>query len=149
MPSKPKVRTIKSRADLQGEVWKDILGYEGYYQVSDLGRVYSVPRISQDKDGVRIRRIGGRFLKGLRSREGNFTIKLYRETSHRNVSCAYLVWEAFHSPPPFAMVVDHLDGDRGNCRLGNLFLRDVQRLSASHQKKHGRKPHAPAHPQDT
>ena len=28
-----------------GEIWKDINGYEGYYQVSNLGRVKSLPRI--------------------------------------------------------------------------------------------------------
>ena len=28
--------------NLDGEIWKDIEGYEGYYQVSNMGRVYSV-----------------------------------------------------------------------------------------------------------
>lgn len=29
---------------IEGEIWKDIIGYEGYYQVSNLGRVKSKPR---------------------------------------------------------------------------------------------------------
>ena len=33
------------------EIWKDILGYEGFYQVSNLGRVRSVDRIVKGKFG--------------------------------------------------------------------------------------------------
>lgn len=31
--------------DMNGEVWKDISGYEGYYQVSNMGRVKSLPKL--------------------------------------------------------------------------------------------------------
>lgn len=34
------------------EIWKDIIGYEGLYQVSNLGRIYSTPRPST-KGGIR------------------------------------------------------------------------------------------------
>lgn len=34
------------------EVWKDIKGYEGYYQVSDLGRVKSLARVKEIRKGI-------------------------------------------------------------------------------------------------
>ena len=36
------------------EEWKDIPGYEGYYQISNLGRVKSVPRIIKNNAGYYI-----------------------------------------------------------------------------------------------
>ena len=38
--------------NLDGEIWKDIEGYEGYYQVSNLGRVKSLERDVVKKDGT-------------------------------------------------------------------------------------------------
>ena len=35
------------------EIWKDVVGYEGYYQVSSLGRIRSVDREIIDKNGVK------------------------------------------------------------------------------------------------
>lgn len=35
------------------EIWKDIQGYEGLYQVSNLGRVKSLKRLSNDRGGYR------------------------------------------------------------------------------------------------
>lgn len=32
------------------EVWKDVVGYEGYYKVSNLGRIKTVPRESKKKN---------------------------------------------------------------------------------------------------
>ena len=35
----------KSLADIPGEIWKDIPGFEGYYQASTAGRIKSLDRI--------------------------------------------------------------------------------------------------------
>lgn len=40
-----------SLEDLPGEIWKDIKGYEGYYQVSNMGRIKSVARERKTKGG--------------------------------------------------------------------------------------------------
>lgn len=37
--------------NLNSEVWKDIAGYEGCYQVSNLGRIKSLDRIVVNKNG--------------------------------------------------------------------------------------------------
>ena len=43
------------------EIWKDIIGYEGYYQISNLGNVKSLNRIVKNKNGYR--NTGERLLK--------------------------------------------------------------------------------------
>ena len=43
---------------MQNEIWKDVIGYEGLYQVSNLGRVKSLPRNGTTKNGSIL--IGGR-----------------------------------------------------------------------------------------
>lgn len=37
---------------MQEEIWKDVVGYEGYYQVSNLGRVKSVGRVVVSKKWI-------------------------------------------------------------------------------------------------
>lgn len=44
------------------EIWKDVIGFEGLYQVSSKGQVKSVDRTTFDKDGVSRKR-RGRMLK--------------------------------------------------------------------------------------
>ena len=46
---------------MKNEVWKDIKGYEGLYQVSSFGRVRSLDRTVQCKDGKE-RHFNGRIL---------------------------------------------------------------------------------------
>ena len=38
---------------MEQEIWKDIIGYEGIYQISSLGRVKSVSRYVNHINGVR------------------------------------------------------------------------------------------------
>jgi NUMOD4 motif len=59
------------------EVWKDVLGYEGYYQVSDLGRVKSVSRVITYVDG-RQKDIPECILQGSIHRDGYPQVQLTR-----------------------------------------------------------------------
>ena len=62
-------------------VWKDVVGYEGWYQVSDRGNVSSVERIGLDG-----RKIGGRILKPSDRGNGYLKVDLHnngkRKTKH-------------------------------------------------------------------
>ena len=44
---------------MKTEIWKDIVGYEGYYQVSNLGRVKSLPREIRYANGGSRKNDGG------------------------------------------------------------------------------------------
>lgn len=90
------------------ETWKDITGYEGLYQVSDLGRVRSL------KFGkVRILNPG-------RIKSGYLMVGLCRDGKVRNVRVHRLVAEAFIPNPSNCPVINHKDENPGNNVVDNL-----------------------------
>lgn len=99
------------------EKWKDVVGYEGVYEVSNQGRVRSRDHI--DTIG-RFRR--GRVLKPAIHNRGYTYVNLYdartnqksREYIHR------IVARAFIGEPPRGHNVDHINRVRDDNRLENL-----------------------------
>ena len=89
------------------EIWKDIAGYEGDYQVSNLGRVKSLYK-------------GERILKPKRHTGGYLQTALYRNSKADYRFIHRLVAEAFISNPENKPTVNHLDGDKTNNRTDNL-----------------------------
>jgi hypothetical protein len=107
------------------EHWKDIPGYEGRYQVSDLGRVRSVDRLVEFprylRDGAwrsaSLRKRKGVLLRPGPMRSGHLTVALGRGNSRQ---VHQLVLLAFVGPCPEGHEVLHLDHDPKNNRLDNL-----------------------------
>ena len=97
--------------DLPDEIWLPVVGYEGFYDVSDLARIRSVPR----------QRTRGRILKqhpsGLDGRL-NVTLSRYGKTASKMVH--RLVGEAFLGPLPPGLETRHLDGNCLNNAAYNL-----------------------------
>ena len=102
------------------EVWKNIPGYEGYYQASDLGRVRSLDRTVIYKDG-RKRFYKGKLIKGRISKGYKYTNVSINNVG-RNLLFSQLVAMAFlgHEPNGHTLVIDHIDGDKSDNRLENL-----------------------------
>jgi len=104
------------------ENWKDIKGYEGLYQVSNLGRVKSLERYCDDSIG-RHRLLKERILKpGLTgNKKHNHKTVCFRED---NAPYYYLVHRlvliAFSGDCPEGMEASHLDGDSLNNNKDNL-----------------------------
>ena len=96
------------------ERWLAIRGWPGY-QVSDLGRVRSLPRTL--KDG---RKIGGGFLAFDIGKNGYPRVGLSRRGHQRNKYVHQLVMRAFAGQCPPGMEVRHLNGNRADPRLVNL-----------------------------
>ncbi len=97
------------------EVWKDIAGFEGLYQVSDLGRVRSLDRECWNGH-VYFLRIG-RVLKQKLSTSGYMRVSLGKGNDayvHR------LVAAAFHPNPDNMPQVNHKDENKLNNRADNL-----------------------------
>lgn len=101
------------------EIWKDIKGYEGMYQISNWGRVRSLDRVSYQKhySGCLSRyEHKGRILR-LSSRPNGYvrvTINRHCETVHR------LVAEAFLEKPEGKDYINHLDANPKNNHVNNL-----------------------------
>lgn len=99
------------------EVWKPVVGYEGFYEVSNLGNVRSITREVKNVNGTRT--INGRVLKKL-YRKGYIAYdlsmlgKTSRKAAHRLVAIAFI------ENPKNLPVVNHIDENPANNVVGNL-----------------------------
>lgn len=93
------------------EEWRPVVGYEGSYAVSSLGRVKSLPR-----KGVRRERV----LSANPGAQGYPVVSLWANGSGRDVTVHSLVAQAFIGPRPEGADVAHRDGSRTNNSVDNL-----------------------------
>jgi hypothetical protein len=100
------------------EIWKDIQGYEGLYQVSNLGRVKSLPRRIVDRKNNRF--FKGRVLKSYLDKDGYPTTIMSNKNKKRVIHVHRLVAETFIPNPENKGTVNHIDGNKQNNRVGNL-----------------------------
>lgn len=118
------------------ELWKDILGFEGFYQASDLGRVRSVNRtISHLKDS-RVRHLKGRILRVKIDGNGRQSVILSKYGHHTTRRVHRLILEAFVGPCPLGYECCHNDGNASNNNLTNL------RWDTKHSNEHDKKLHS-------
>lgn len=103
------------------EVWRDVLGFEGFYQVSDLGRVRSLDRTIVRIDG-RTRFCKGQILKPNLRNTGYFAVETKRSGRKRGnkENIHVLVARAFLGERPIRYEVNHIDGNKKNNCLSNL-----------------------------
>lgn len=106
---------------INGEIWKDVPNYEGYYQASNLGRVRSLDRTVVDSRGGE-RFYKGRIIKGNVNEDGYRRTTLKKNSIGRTFMFSQLVAMTFlgHKPNGITMVVDHINGDIANDRVENL-----------------------------
>ena len=98
------------------EVWKDILGYEGAYQVSDLGRVRSLDRVSCNGKHYK-----GRVLKPVPDGAGYLQVFLRKDVKTRRFYIHRIVAETFIENPDAKPQVNHLnESQKWNNRVDNL-----------------------------
>lgn len=99
------------------EIWKDIKDYEGLYQVSNLGRVKSLERYVNCRNGVRM--VYERLLK-LHTTFGYYLAILSKNCITKTFRVNRLVAEAFIPNPHNYPTVDHINRDRANNCVDNL-----------------------------
>lgn len=98
-----------------GEEWRPVIGYAGFYEVSNKGRVRSVDRVTSH--GNRLR---GRVLKERPLPNGRPRVSLARDAKTVDAYPYRLVLEAFIGPCPPDMEALHWDDDHNNNCLSNL-----------------------------
>lgn len=98
--------------------WKDIPGYNGFYQVSDSGEVRSVERKIKNRWSFRI--LKPRILKGKFDKDGYRLVELSMNSKVKTLKVHRLVLESFIGPCPKDYECRHLDGCKTNNNLLNL-----------------------------
>ena len=100
------------------ERWAPILGYEGAYEVSNLGRVRSLDRDVEQSNGTR--RWRGRIRKLFVGADEYPSVTLSNAGRVRTHRVHLLVLEAFAGPRPDGFEACHNNGNRADSRLVNL-----------------------------
>lgn len=101
------------------EIWKDVVGYEGYYQVSNLGNFRSLDRIIKyKKDGLRL--YPGKSLLLEPTKDNYRRIVLMKEGIKARYMAHRLVAQAFIPNPNNKPCINHIDGCKYNNIVSNL-----------------------------
>ena len=101
------------------EIWRDIVGFEGYYQVSNLGRVKSVERTVKIGRGC-YRAVHERILKTRKDRDGYLHVQLWKDDKGKEYLVHRLVANAFLENSQNLPEVNHIDQDKTNNIVNNL-----------------------------
>jgi len=101
------------------EIWKDIKGYEGLYQVSNLGNVKVLDRKIKSNYNYFIRK--GRILKlCIGKKDGYVYVCLTKNNKGKTVKVHRLVAQAFIPNPNNLPQINHKDEDKTNNNVDNL-----------------------------
>ena len=112
---------MANKSKAEAEQWLPVVGYEGFYEVSDYGNVRSVDRtyIGRNHNCDRFEvRINGRVIKPSQKRNGYLQVNLYRNGRMRSRAVHRLVMEAFRGMSE--LTVNHVNEDKTDNRLCNL-----------------------------
>lgn len=108
---------VKQLAD---EQWLPVVGFEGFYEVSDHGRVRGCRRTVGAANG-KTKVIKPNRIKVDVQPSGHLHVSLYRERKRRHRSVHRLVLESFVGPCPEGLEACHQDGDPSNNFVANLY----------------------------
>ena len=103
---------MRNRKFNMKEIWRDVVGYEGIYSVSNIGRV----RRDKKANGATV----GKILKAHLNIDGYPTISLVKYKLGKNTRVHKLVAGAFIGIRPDDLVVNHIDGVKANNNVNNL-----------------------------
>lgn len=117
------------------EEWKPVVGYEGLYEVSNMGRVRSLDRIIDAKTKIGTpckRKVKGRILKNGKDGHGYHHVNLCGRRKKHFAAIHRMVAEAFLPKVEGKNYVNHIDSDYTNNNVENL-----EWCSASENIVHG------------
>lgn len=110
------------------EIWRDVQGYEGLYEVSNLGNVRSLPRATTR----------GKTITKNNSGRGYLQVVLYKNGKSKTHLVHRLVAQAFVPNPFNFSTVNHKDEQKNNNRFDNLEWCTIQ-YNLSYNNLHKRR----------
>ena len=99
----------------ESEIWKDVVGYEGYYKVSNKGNIYSVER----KNSIG-KKCGGRMLKPVHGKDGYLRVNMYKNGIMETKLMHRIVAEVFITNCNNYLEINHKDEVKDNNNVNNL-----------------------------
>ena len=116
--------------NLENEIWKDIKGYEGLYQVSNLGRIKSLDRIIVYPNNMSSRFFKSKIQKPCLNSNGYLFCDLYKNSNRKRFYIHRLVLTSFIGLEK-GKDVNHINGIKTDNKLSNL-----EWLTRSENMKH-------------
>tara|TARA_R110000787_G_C13293782_1_gene433848 strand:- start:253 stop:813 length:561 start_codon:yes stop_codon:yes gene_type:complete len=116
--------------DLPNEIWVDAFGFDGVYEVSNLGRIKSVGRFVNIRNGQRW--VNTRIRKQCLVSDGRLTCTFNLEGNHYSQNVAALIFLSFNMKVNYNVkkhCVMHIDKVQSNNVLSNLI---IEKISESH-----------------
>lgn len=102
------------------EVWKDIKGFEGFYQVSNLGRVRSLDRLVNGRGKKGFQRLKGQIMKLQQRKAGHLDVLIKKNGEEKRCWVHRLVAAAFIPNVENLPIVNHIDSNPQNNHVSNL-----------------------------
>lgn len=121
--------------------WKDVPGFEGYYQASPIGQIRSVDRIipvasSRQSLGGYSRVVSGKVLNSSSQKSRYPSVSLWKDHKLSQFQVGRLILTTFVGPCPDGMECCHNDGNPKNSSLENLRW-DTPKANNADKKVHG------------
>jgi alpha-N-acetylglucosamine transferase len=104
---------------MQTEIWKPIVGYEGYYEISNHGNVRSINRFLINKNGIELY-FKSKNLRPAINRDGYLQVGLSKNSKTNSYCIHHLEGIAFISNPENKPTINHIDGIKTNNYIDNL-----------------------------
>lgn len=106
--------------DSMQKEWRDVIGFEGFYQVSNYGGIRSVNHFSRNNTNGGKRMVPGKVIKPYRAGAGYAYVTLSKNEKRHKVAVHRIVAETFIPNDDNLDEVNHIDGDKANNSVENL-----------------------------